>query len=369
MAVGNYLDQSSSNSSYLCSDNQLYRPATDGGFAGPVALTPSWCALSMLFSSWDRSGRADLRVSNDRHYYGELSDGQEQLWRVAPAETPRLYTEADGWQPVRIWGMGIASDDLTDDGYPEYYLTSQGDNKLQTLTSPGEGPQFKDIALVRGVTGTRPHDGDTTLPSTAWDPAFADVNDDGLVDLFVTKGNVDEQPDYAIRDPSDLFLQQPDGTFTESAAAAGITGYPKARGAALVDLNLDGSLDLVVVNRLEPARIWRNVGDGTEAQPRAQGHWLELRLHQNGPNRDAIGGWIEVGTGVLVQSHELTVGGGHAGGDVGWIHFGLGGADHAQVRVTWPDGSQGPWTDVVADQFAIADRNSGTFERWTPPRP
>ena len=35
---------------------------------------------------------------------------------------------------MQIWGMGIASYDLTGDGYPEVYLTSQGDNKLQTLT-------------------------------------------------------------------------------------------------------------------------------------------------------------------------------------------------------------------------------------------
>ena len=34
---------------------------------------------------------------------------------------------------MQIWGMGIASQDLSGDGYPEVYLTSQGDNKLQTL--------------------------------------------------------------------------------------------------------------------------------------------------------------------------------------------------------------------------------------------
>ena len=72
-------------------------PAT----APPIPLTPGWCALSMLFSDWDRSGRRDLRVSNDRHYY-DRGDGQEQLWRIAPAEPPRLYTAADGWVPVQV---------------------------------------------------------------------------------------------------------------------------------------------------------------------------------------------------------------------------------------------------------------------------
>ena len=44
-----------------------------------------------------------------------------------------LYTEAEGWKYLRIWGMGIASYDLDFDGYPEYFLTSMADNKLQTL--------------------------------------------------------------------------------------------------------------------------------------------------------------------------------------------------------------------------------------------
>ncbi len=47
--------------------------------------------------------------------------------------------EEEGWERLRIFGMGIASYDLTDDGYPEVYLTSQADNKLQTLTDPADG--------------------------------------------------------------------------------------------------------------------------------------------------------------------------------------------------------------------------------------
>ena len=52
--------------------------------------------------------------------------------------------------------MGIASYDLTGDGYPDVYLTSQGANVLQTLTAGPSAPTFRDIALKRGVTATRP---------------------------------------------------------------------------------------------------------------------------------------------------------------------------------------------------------------------
>ena len=106
------------------------------------------------------------------------------------------------------------------------------------------------------------------LPSTAWHPEFEDVNNDGFVDLFVTKGNVEAQPDYATRDPSNLLLGQADGTFVDGAEAAGIVDFERARGAALVDLNLDGMLDLVVVNRRANVKLWRNVGRGDASDPR-----------------------------------------------------------------------------------------------------
>ncbi|HEY8637390.1 MAG TPA: VCBS repeat-containing protein, partial [Candidatus Limnocylindrales bacterium] len=94
IAFGNYVaDPENPDPNHLCADNELIRPvAGTGRYGVPIPLTPSWCALSMLFSDWDRSGRRDLRVSNDRHYYSDLSDGQEQLWRIAPGQPPRQYT-------------------------------------------------------------------------------------------------------------------------------------------------------------------------------------------------------------------------------------------------------------------------------------
>ena len=165
-------------------------PSGDG-YAPPIALSPGYCTLSMLFSDWSRTGERDLRMSNDRHYY---RDGEEQLWQHRrPARRRAPYTEADGWQPLQIWGMGIASQDVTGDGYPEVFLTSQGDNKLQTLADGPDQPTYEDIALERGATAHRPFTGGDVLPSTAWHAEFADVNNDGVPDLFVTKGNVEAQ--------------------------------------------------------------------------------------------------------------------------------------------------------------------------------
>jgi len=365
LAVGRYLTLGADGRPTLdCAGNALLRPRADGSGYGPaLALSPGYCTLSMLFSDWDRSGRRDLRVTNDRHYY---VDGMDQLWRIAAGEAPRLYTADDGWVSMQIWGMGIASYDLTGDGFPEVFLTSQGDNKLQTLTAGPTRPTYRDIALRRGVTAARPFTGGDVLPSTAWHPEFADVNNDGFADLFISKGNVSAQPDFAARDPSNLLLGRPDGTFVEGAEQAGIVSYERGRGAAVTDFNLDGLLDLVLVNYGANVVLWRNVGAGAPDQPVQMGNWIAVRLRQDGPNRDAIGAWLEVRIGDLTIRREVTIGGGHAGGQLGWLYFGLGPASSAQVRVQWPDGEVGPWLPVRATEFGIIARGASAVERWAP---
>jgi enediyne biosynthesis protein E4 len=97
------------------------------------------------------------------------------------------------------------------------------------------------------------------------------------------------------------------------------------------------------------------------------GHWLGVRLRQPGANRDAIGSWIEVKAGDATIERELTVGGGHVSGQLGATHFGLGAADAAEVRVTWPDGETGPWVPVAADQYVTLDRETGEVTPWRLP--
>ncbi|MFV2063038.1 MAG: CRTAC1 family protein [Chloroflexota bacterium] len=356
LALGDYLTIVDPGEQPICDDSALYRPEADGSdYAKPMALIPGYCSLSMLFSDWDRSGRSDLRVSNDRQY---SIDGEEQLWRVEADQAARLWTRDEGWERLRIFGMGIASQDLSGDGYPELYITSMGDNKLQALSDGPDRPSYEDIALDRGVTATQPFAGGEALPSTAWHAEFDDVNNDGRMDLFVSKGNVDAMPEAAARDPNNLLLGKPDGSFKEAAELAGILDFGRSRGAAVVDLNLDGLLDLIVVERREPVRLWRNVGQGSPDDPAAMGNWLSIELSQDGPNVDAIGSWVEVRSDGQTVARELTIGGGHASGQLGPMHFGLGDASEAEIRVTWPGGERTGWMPTMANKRVSIERGN-----------
>lgn len=352
LAIGNYINREEEDFPWgSCTDNWLHR-GIEGGFSAPLPLTPSHCALSMLFTDWNRSGTPSLRVSNDREYY---KGGQEQMWTLPPGAAPRLLTEADGWKRLRLWGMGIASHDITGDGLPDYYLTSMADNKLQVVEPVAEGPvkpSFTDVAFARGITAHRPHMGDDLRPSTGWHAQFGDVNNDGLADLYVVKGNVAAMPDFALQDPNNLLLQQTDGSFMESADTAGVASTHLGRGGQMADFNLDGWLDLVAVNRFVATEVWRNTGIGDAS-------FAAFRLTQPGANRDAIGAWIEVRRGDVVDRQEITIGGGHASGRLGWVHFGLGAATAAEVRVIWPDGTEGPWQAVAPGAFYTLTPESG----------
>ncbi|TLP48219.1 VCBS repeat-containing protein [Cohaesibacter sp. CAU 1516] len=373
LAIGNYVDRDQPGAPFgTCHDTDFFRPSGSDGSGGyrHESLKPGYCALSMMFTDWDRSGKPDLRIANDRQYY---RGGHEQLWKVRAGEQPEEYRSGDGWRRVRVWGMGIASTDLTGDGRPDYYITSMADNKLQILTSRRGEPDFEDGAFQRGITAHRPFVGDNVNPSTSWHAQFDDVNNDSFIDLFVTKGNVEAMTDFAMEDPNSLLLGMPDGSFEEAADKANMLSFARGRGGSLVDLNLDGQLDSVVVNRKVNAQIWRNMGqvetkDGAtdEAIAAPMGNWVALQLLQDGPNRDAIGSFLEVRIADRTQSREITIGGGHAGGKAGWHHFGIGVAERAVARVQWPDGEWSPWIRLFANQHARITRGKSTADVWLP---
>ncbi|MEM8978487.1 MAG: CRTAC1 family protein [Pseudomonadota bacterium] len=322
LVVGNYVDRSDPGGPFgTCDTHEILRPGGAGYSA--ESLGPGYCTLSIL-AAQDASGQHRLRISNDRHYY--LRGGHEQMYDIA---TNRFLGPEDGWEQVSLWGMGIASRDITGDGRDEVMLTSMGDQLMQIAQDDGT---YRAAPFDLGTYAQRPHVGEDGRPSTGWHAEFGDVDNDGRADLFIAKGNVDQMPGLATRDPNNLLIQTETGRFEEVSVSAGVATLARSRGASLADIDRDGRLDLVVMNRRAPMEIYRNISTSNPA-------WLAIELDLP-INRFGIGYHLDVSWDGGRERRQITLGGGHAGGQIAPVHFGLGTAQDALVRVFDTEGKQ-----------------------------
>jgi hypothetical protein len=176
-------------------------------------------------------------------------------------------TEASGID-ARGYGMGVATGDYNNDGCIDLYVTGLGRNQLFRNNCNGT---FTDVSAIS-------HTGDEGWSVSA---TFVDYDRDGWLDLFVghylnysveanlrcfsVSGSADYCPPHVYRaQPSKLFHNNRDGTFTDVTVAAGMSReFGPALGVSTADFDGDGWIDLFVANDSEPNQLWINQHNGT----------------------------------------------------------------------------------------------------------
>src|SRR6266851_2961246 len=176
-------------------------------------------------------------------------------------------TEASGID-AHGYGMGVATGDFDNDGCVDLYVTNLGTNQLWKNNCDGT---FTDVTARSG----------TASPGWSVSAAFVDFDRDGWLDLFVghylnyslagnircygLAGGVDYCPPHIYTaQPSHLYHNNRDGTFTDVTAAAGIaTEFGPTLGVATADFNGDGWMDIYVANDGQPNQLWINQQNGT----------------------------------------------------------------------------------------------------------
>jgi tetratricopeptide (TPR) repeat protein len=138
---------------------------------------------------------------------------------------------------------------------------------------------------------------------------------------------------FSGNEPARLWRNDGNGRFSEIAARAGVTDRHDNRGVVVFDYDNDGDLDLYLANQGAPPAFYRNDAG-------ARRHWLALRLTgrpESGSNRDAIGARVTMETAAGRQIRELDGGNSYCGQSDRRVYFGLGSEDVVtSLEIRWP---------------------------------
>ncbi len=182
-----------------------------------------------------------------------------------------------------------------------------------------------------------------------WGTQMADFDLDGDLDLAVVNGHVYPQADLAGTDTSyaqAAILFVNDGTGRFEPTPLSAAPPMVLRASAAGDLDGDGDLDIVALGVEGPVRVLRN--DAAHGEGR---HWLRVRLRARGGNRDAIGARVTATAKDRVWSTEIRTSGGYQAACPAEAHFGLGGAAELDTLVIrWPSGTVQTLTKVAVDR-------------------
>lgn len=358
-------------------------------------------SLSVSAADLNRDGWQDLYVANDF--------GPDDLY---------FNLQGKGWQRVEgkmfgsigrdtYKGMNSTIADFDRNGWLDVYVSNvhhslQAEGSLLWMFGPaseGEGyfgVEIEDEATARGVLNEN---------RFGWGAAAGDLNNDGWTDLVQTNGMVDDSidkrfdecPDYwyvnekiARSAPSThrfadkwgdirgsciygkeqvrAYLNRGNRSapqFVDVANQIGLTETSPSRAAALVDLDRDGRLDVLIARQFQSTQVLRNVGESKNDL----GKWIGLRLVGDGEscNRQAIGSRVTVhepGAGNFEadsQTQEVQLTNGLSSQGDGELHFGLGkiAAETVKVEVAWCGQSEPKIYQLAIGQRHILEQRPG----------
>ncbi|MEP7380380.1 MAG: VCBS repeat-containing protein [Gemmatimonadota bacterium] len=377
---------------------------TDVSAAAGIYQGVEGYGLGVAAADLDLDGCIDLYISNDfqenDYLYHNNCDG--------------TFTEsiARATKHTSRFSMGVDAADMDNDGRPDLVVldmlperedvlktsaSSEGFSLFDLRVRAGYWPQYARNTLQLNRGGLRfseiGYQAGVAATDWSWAALFADLDDDGRKDLFITNGIVRrpndldyinyvsneavqaslatgvKKQDLALLDsmPSIplanvAFHNDGDYHFSNRAAAWGLADPGFSNGVAYVDLNNSGMLDLVVNNINAPASIYRN-----RAHERTGNASLSLRLRGAGANTAGIGARVSLTIGPTTQLLEQMLTRGFLSSVDPKLHFGVGKSTRADsLVVVWPDRRRQVLRDVALGGALTLYQDSATVVAPTP---
>jgi len=340
--------------------------------------------LSAMPGDFNRDGKPDLYICNDYqvpdYYYINNGDGtftESSSKYFKHTSTNSMGSDAcdynrDGWldlmtvdmlteDPRRFIQMGGPKDfdnfmTALHNGYGHQYMH----NTLQT----NQNGYFSDLAYLNGVART----------DWSWSPLFADFDNDGLTDIFISNGYYRDVTnlDYVLYEDRKLkqknqyvtkeetigklpyeklqnyaYRNRGDYQFQNTTADWGLDEPTLSTGSAYADLNNDGRMDLVLCNQADPVFIYKNIG--------TQGNYLDVKLKGGKKNNTfGIGAKLFATNDSGTQIYEMQQTHGYQSSSQPMVHIGLGKTEKLNKLVlVWPNGEFEELKDIKSNQTLV----------------
>lgn len=282
--------------------------------------------LASIMSDFDFDGDLDVYIANDKNQQNAFLANNGEGCMGWCFENLAI---ANGSQ-VPAFSMGIAVADYDNDGDWDMSYSSISEHIFLKNNGSASNPQFSEQAVNLGIQFDN---------GSGWGTLMFDANNDGWEDLFLATGQ-------GFPTASNLFyLNNKNGTFTESTDDFGLVDFNRTHAAAWIDFDKDGDLDLVYGRFNQDYQLLENFNNS--------GNWIVITFEGAlDMNRDAIGTKVFLtaadGTKMI---RELRSGESRGSNNQKVIHFGLAQNPSADVKIVWPNGAIRNISDIVLNQY------------------
>jgi enediyne biosynthesis protein E4 len=350
--------------------NILYRNRGDGTFAdvsessgvsrprGPktmVFVGSNWQAtgsygMGAASADFDNDGWPDIYVACDSAPSLLYRNNHDGTFREIAVPAGCALDE----NGVALSGMGVGVGDYDADGWLDIVRTNFSEQVTSLYRNFGGG--FGDASIRAGLGAIRKYVG--------FGVDFFDYDNDGWQDIFIANGHVYSQIEgrklyITYKQPRILYRNLGNGRFEDVSANAGaaIRAENLGRGCAFGDFDNDGDVDVIVNNLDGPPTLLRNDGGNKNS-------WISFKCIGTRSNRSAIGTRVRVTVGDRTQIDEVMSGSGYYSQNDFRLHFGLGRAEKVDaVEIVWPSGVKESLKDLPARHLYVVEETKGVVRR------
>ena len=330
--------------------DRLYHNGGNGTFSDVTTRSgikdPGYYGFTAIFTDLDDDGWPDIFVANDSRpnlFFRNRHDGtfSEQGLESGLAVTADAREQAS---------MGVDVGDYDGDGRLDLVKTNFSQDYTTLYHNDGDG-LFSDVSFRSGLAAT-------LGPYLGWGVGLVDLDNDGLLDLFIANGHV--YPDVertgtsTFRQRNQVFRNMGGGRFHHVTTDVGgpLLSEKSYRGAAFGDYDDDGDVDILVSVLDERPVLLRNDTAG--------GHWITVRLEGTTSNRSAIGAKVTVEAAGKRHLAEVRSGGSYVSQNDFRVRIGLGPVMNVdRLTIRWPNGRTEAVTELAADHFYVAREGAG----------